>query len=136
MVRGLQSDLRSYSALARAVLVPQPGIEPETPPWRGRFSTSGLRGKSLYGYFKSVFSLRASFAPQGIFGSVLMQEMQETQVQCLGREDPLEKEVGTHCSILAWEIPWTEKPNGLQSMGMQSVRNDRAGTQRCCQLSP
>ena len=65
-----------------------------------------------------------------------MQEMQETQVQCLGREDPLEKEVGTHCSILAWEIPWTEKPNGLQSMGMQSVRNDRAGTQRCCQLSP
>ena len=53
-----------------------------------------------------------------------MQEMQETQVQCLGQEDPLEKEVATHSSILVWEIPWTEKPDGLQSMGTQSVGND------------
>ena len=42
-----------------------------------------------------------------------MQEMQQTQVRSLGWEDPLEKEVATHSSILAWEIPWTEEPGGL-----------------------
>ena len=42
---------------------------------------------------------------------------QETWVQSLSREDPLEKEMATHSSIVAWEIPWTEKPGGLQSMG-------------------
>ena len=45
--------------------------------------------------------------------------MQETQVRFLGREDPLEKEMETHSSILAWKIPWTEEPGGLQSMGLQ-----------------
>jgi len=45
--------------------------------------------------------------------------MQETRVQSLGWEDPLEKEVATHSSILAWKIPWTEEPCGLQSMGLQ-----------------
>ena len=45
--------------------------------------------------------------------------MEDTQVQSLGREDPLEKEMATHSSILAWEIPWTEKPGGLQSMRSQ-----------------
>ena len=42
--------------------------------------------------------------------------MQETQVQSLGLEDPLEKQMATHSSILAWKIPWTEEPDGLQSM--------------------
>ena len=46
--------------------------------------------------------------------------MQETQVQSLGGEDPLEKGMATHSSILAWRIPWTEKPGGLQSIGPQS----------------
>ena len=46
--------------------------------------------------------------------------MLETWVQFLGQEDPLEKEVATHFSILAWKIPWTEEPGGLQSMGSQS----------------
>ena len=45
--------------------------------------------------------------------------MQETWVRSLGGEDPLEKEMATHCSILAWEIAWTEEPGGLQSMGSQ-----------------
>ena len=48
----------------------------------------------------------------------------ETQVQSLGQEEPLEKEMATHSSILAWIIPWTEEPGELQSMGMQRVRND------------
>ena len=47
--------------------------------------------------------------------------MQETQVQSLGWEDPLEKGTATHSSILAWRIPWTEEPGGLQSMGSQRV---------------
>ena len=45
--------------------------------------------------------------------------MQETCVPSLGREDPLEREMATHSGILAWEIPWTEEPGGLQSMGLQ-----------------
>ena len=48
--------------------------------------------------------------------------MQETQVQSLGQEDPLEKEMATHSTMLAWKIPWTEEPGGLQSMGSQRVR--------------
>ena len=47
--------------------------------------------------------------------------MQETRVRSLGGEDPLEKEMATHSSILAWRIPWTEEPGGLQSMGLQRV---------------
>ena len=50
--------------------------------------------------------------------------MQETQVQSLGREDLPEKEMATHSSILAWKIPWMEKPSRLQSMGSQRVRHD------------
>ena len=50
--------------------------------------------------------------------------MQETPVQSLGGEDPLEKGMTTHSSILAWEIPWTEEPDGLQYMGSQRVRHD------------
>ena len=50
--------------------------------------------------------------------------MQETQVQSLGWEDPLEKEMAIHSSILAWRIPWIEEPGGLQSTGSQRVRHD------------
>ena len=52
--------------------------------------------------------------------------MQETQVRNLGREDPLEKGKATHSSILAWRIPWTEEPGGLQFMGLQRLRHDWA----------
>ena len=50
--------------------------------------------------------------------------MQETWVRSRGREDPLEKEMATHSSILAWRIPWTEELGGLQSMGSQRVGHD------------
>ena len=50
--------------------------------------------------------------------------MQETQVQSPGQEDPLEKGMATHSSILAWRIPWTKEPAGLQSMGSQRVGQD------------
>ena len=55
--------------------------------------------------------------------------MQETWVQSLGQEDPLEKKMATHSSILAWRIPCTEEPGGLQSMGLQRVGHDRATSQ-------
>ena len=52
--------------------------------------------------------------------------MQETQFCSLGWEDPMEKGMATHCSILAWRIPCTEKPGGLKSMGYQRMVHDRA----------
>ena len=53
-----------------------------------------------------------------------MQETHETRVRSLGGEDPLEKEVATHSSILAWRIPWPEEPGELQYMELQRVRHD------------
>ena len=50
--------------------------------------------------------------------------VQEMQVRSLSQEDPLVKEMATHSSILAWEIPWTEEPGRLQSMGLQRVAHD------------
>ena len=65
-----------------------------------------------------------------------MQEMQETWVQSLGQEDPLGEEMATHSSVLAWKIPWTEEPGGLQFMGSQRVGQDwvteHIGTSSCC----
>ena len=55
-----------------------------------------------------------------------MQETQETWVLVLGREDALEKEMATHSSSFAWEIPWTEEPGGLQPMGSQRVGHNLA----------
>ena len=53
-----------------------------------------------------------------------MQEMLETWVQSLDQEDPLEEGMATHSTILAWKVPWTEEPGGLQFMGLQKVRRD------------
>ena len=53
-----------------------------------------------------------------------MQETHEMQVWPLGQEDSLEKEMATHSNLLAWEIPWTEEPVRLPSMGLQRVRHD------------
>ena len=54
----------------------------------------------------------------------VVQEMQIQSLDSLGREDPLEKEMATHSSILDWKIPWTEEPGRLQAMGLQRVRHD------------
>ena len=59
-----------------------------------------------------------------------MQETQEARVRSLGWEDPLEKEMGTHSSILAWKILWTEGPGRLQPMGLQRVGHDLAAKQQ------
>ena len=68
-----------------------------------------------------------------------MQETQETRFQSLSLEDALEKEMATHSSILAWEIPWTEEPGGLQSMGSHRVGHDWAHQhqkQHCILMTP
>ena len=67
---------------------------------------------------------------QGTWASLVAQTikrlpaMRETRVRFLGQEDPLEKEMAIHSSTLAWKIPWTEEPGGLQSMGTQRVGHD------------
>ena len=63
-----------------------------------------------------------------------MQETQEMQVRSLGGEDPLEEEMAIHSSILAWEIPWTEEPGGLQFKGLPRVRYDWATEHICTPL--
>ena len=70
-----------------------------------------------------MFSRRASLVAQSVKKSACMTE---TQVWSLGLEDPLEKEMETHSSILAWKISWTEEPGGLQSMRSQRVGQDWA----------
>ena len=66
----------------------------------------------------SSYSRGASLVAQWVKN---LHALQETQVQFLGQEDPLEKEMAIHSSILAWRIPWTEEPGGLQSMGLQEL---------------
>ena len=66
--------------------------------------------------------------PGGSDNKEYLPALQKTQVCYLGREDPLEKGKATHTSSLAWRIPWTEEPGGLQSMGMQKVGHDWASS--------
>ena len=76
---------------------------------------------------RSAFHRSAFLAFQGFAGSSVVKTLpakQETWVQLLSQEDLLEKEMATHPSILAWRIPWTEEPEGLQSMGLQRVGLD------------
>ena len=72
--------------------------------------------------------MHVNYSAKGLtqYGSMVkdLPAMQETQVQCPGQKEPLEKVVATHSSILAWRIPWTEEPGGLLSMGSQRVRRD------------
>ena len=71
------------------------------------------------GWFERAFT--ASLVAQTV---KRLPAMRETQVRSLGWKDPLEKEMATHSSTLAWNIPWTEEPDGLQSMGSQRVGHD------------
>ena len=77
-----------------------------------------------------VYTRNLSFSKYNKWASQVAQSvktlpaMQETWAQFLGREDPLEKDMATHSSILAWRIPWTEEPGRLQSAGLQRVRRD------------
>ena len=71
--------------------------------------------------FHRLFSAGASLAAQRL---KRLPAMRETRVRSMDQEDPLEKEMATRSSILAWRIPWTEEPGGLQSVGSQRVGHD------------
>ena len=72
-------------------------------------------------FSRDIRAFRASLVAQVVKN---MPEMQETQVQPLARENPVEKGMAAHSSILAWRIPWMEEPDGMQSMALQRVRKD------------
>ena len=86
---------------------------------------------SIY-FSQQLCELDVSICILGFPGTLVAQRvkhlpaMQETWVRSLSQEDPLVKEMATHSSILAWRIPWTEEPGGLQSTGSQRVRHDWA----------
>ena len=77
-------------------------------------------------YNDTIFKGYTSFIVPSFIAQLVknLPAMQETWVRFLGWEDPLEKEMATHSSILGWEMPWTEEPGGLQSVGSQRVRHD------------
>ena len=80
-----------------------------------------IKKNEILPFATTFIELGASLVAQAVKHPLAMQE---TWVQSLDWEDPLEKEMATHPSILAWKIPWTEDPDGLQSMGSQRVEHD------------
>ena len=119
--------------------LPDPGIKPGSPTLQADTLTSEPPGKPQYdpaipllgtymdkptiqnGTCTAMFISWASLVTQMVKH---LPAMREIQVQSLGWEDPLEKEMATHSSILAWKIPWTKDPGRLQSMGSQRVGHD------------
>ena len=81
----------------------------------------GGSSRRLHMYNYGCIAVQASLVAQRL---KCLPPMRETWVQSLSREDPLEKEMAIHSSILAWRIPWTEKPSRLQSKGLQRVGHD------------
>ena len=91
-----------------------------SPPLLIRTSVLWDSGLNVMTSFNLFVSFNASLMAQRVKN---LPAMQETQVQSLGQEDSQEKKMATHSSILAWRIPWTEEPGGLQSMGSQRVQH-------------
>ena len=98
--------------------LPNLGIEPGSPALQADASSSEPPGKPIKGKRVAKYVHGASLVAQTVKH---LPAMQETRVQSLGCEDPLEKEMSIHSSTLAWRFPWTEKPGRLQSMGSQRV---------------
>ena len=89
-------------------------------PW-GRKELDVTERLSTAQRVKEILQYKGELDP---FSKTDMHSMQETWVQSLGWEKSLEEGMATHSSILAWRIPWTEEPGGLQSMGLKRVRHD------------
>ena len=92
-------------------------------PGKARGNRKELWGESNIRKAKGMSSVGLPWLAQTAKNLPAMQEMQETQVQTLGWEDPLEEKMAAHSIIFAWRIPWAEKPGRLQSMGSQRVRH-------------
>ena len=109
--------------------------DPDSIPWLGRSPGEGNVNLLQYSCLENsmdciVHGITKSQTKPFFKASLVAQTvknlpaMQETQVRSLGREDPLEKEMGTHSNILACRIPWAKEPGGLQSMGSQRAGHD------------
>jgi len=99
------------------------------------FNAANFKNFKVWGFFLSSY---CSLNPQCHKRDLLVAQtvktlpvMQETRVRSLGWEDPLEKGMATHSSILAWRIPWTEEPGGLQFMGSQRAGHDWVTITQC-----
>ena len=95
----------------------------------GRFYHIYPKARAFNPPYSQILSFKFTYSGKGFPGGSAVKNlpaMQESWIQSLGREDPLEKRMATHSSILAWRIPWTEEPGGLQSTGSQRVRHDLA----------
>ena len=101
---------------------PDPGIEPKSPTLLADALPTELHGKSII-FSDKVFGNWASQVAL-VVKNLPANAGDRDSVQSLGREDPLEEGMATHSCILAWRIPGTEEPGGLQSMGSQRVRHD------------
>ena len=100
-------------------------MSPATPTLAGRFFTTDPPVKPCSTQYTSPTHIPQGFPGDSVVKNVpAIQEIQQMWVRFLGWEDPLEKGMATHCSILAGKIPWTEEPGGLQSMGSQRVRHN------------
>ena len=116
---------KGWSILLRAELKTQSWNSTQLEPF-GPHHETRLKKKSVL----FIDHLLCSRGFPGDSGVKNLPAMQETWVQSLGQEDPLEEGMATLSSVLAWEIPWTEEPGGLQSIGLQRVRHDLATTQQ------
>ena len=99
--------------------LPDPGIEPGSPALQADSFTTEPPGKPKY--TRIIYKVQASLVTQMVKN---LPAMQETCIQSLGQEDPLEKGMATYSSVLAWRIPRTEEPGRLQSMKSQIIKND------------
>ena len=106
--------VHGLSCSAARGILPDQGSNPWSPALAGGFFTTGPPGKPPFDF--NSYSSGASHIAQSIKH---LPATRETWVQFLGWEDPLEKEMAIHSSILAWRIPWTEEPGRLQFMGSQ-----------------
>ena len=106
--------------------------------WRTLHLFSKSRDPSLTGENTREMQIEGHSTKQGFPGSSSVKNpvtMQETRVQSLGHEDPVEEEVASHTSILAWRIPQIQEPGGLQFMGSQRVRHNWATEQARCKIT-
>ena len=102
--------------------LPDPGKKPRSPALEADTLACEPQGSLILVLILNTLSLKKiSLLAQRL---KRLPPMRETWVRSLGREDPLEKEMATHSSILAWRIPWTEEPSRLQSMGLQRAKYD------------
>ena len=109
----------------------------DSDPWRGNWDSQAswcsqkkkiclVWGMKIRHHHRNMETCEASQVAQGLRIRLPMKRMREMQVRFLGWEDALEKEMASHSNILAWDIPWTEEPSGLQPMGLQRIGCDWA----------